>query len=159
MLIVILNYRTVEVTVDCLRSISRVLDEVQGTRVVVMDNGSGDGSVERIERAMASNSWGGWCELVALPENVGFAAGSNRGMERLKSTCPDCEWVLLLNSDTIVQPGAQHAFTSPSNASEERANHEYRLSGVIITPIIVIITLFPTGFCWGDQWLMLVAAY
>jgi GT2 family glycosyltransferase len=41
-------------------------------------------------------------ELIALDENLGFAKGNNIGLRRV----PECEYVLLLNPDTEVQPGA-----------------------------------------------------
>jgi len=95
--------------VDCLRSLADKLDEVPGTRALVVDNGSGDGSANQIAAAIAENGWGPWCELMALADNVGFAAGNNRGLDLLKTTYKDCEWVLLLNSDTVVNPGALRA--------------------------------------------------
>ena len=106
LLVVILNYRTAGLTLDCLASLAQVLDEVPGTRALVVDNGSGDDSAARLADAIESHQWGGWCELLALPENVGFAAGNNRGLDRLKTTYREAQWVLLLNSDTIVHPGA-----------------------------------------------------
>lgn len=106
LLIVILNYRTGGLTVDCLRSLVDKLDEVPGTRALVVDNGSGDGSSAQIAEAIAVNHWGGWCELMALRDNIGFAAGNNRGLATLQTTYKDCEWVLLLNSDTVVHAGA-----------------------------------------------------
>lgn len=106
LLVVILNYRTGRLTVDCLRSLQDKIGEVPGTRVLVVDNGSADGSAEQVAAAIAENGWGSWCTLMALDENVGFAGGNNRGLETLKTTNKDCEWVLLLNSDTIVYEGA-----------------------------------------------------
>ena len=106
LLIVILNYRTGGLTVDCLRSLADKLDEVPGTRALVVDNGSGDGSSAQIAEAIAANHWGKWCELMSLQTNVGFAAGNNRGLATLQTTYKDSKWVLLLNSDTLVHPGA-----------------------------------------------------
>jgi N-acetylglucosaminyl-diphospho-decaprenol L-rhamnosyltransferase len=106
LLIVILNYRTAEMTLDCLRSLANVRDEVPGTRVLVIDNGSADDSPARLADAIAAQRWASWCELLALPNNIGFAAGNNRGLDQLKTAYPEAQWVLLLNSDTIVHPGA-----------------------------------------------------
>ncbi len=65
------------------------------SRVVVVDSGSADGSPRVAE---------GWSdrlplELVEVPENVGFAAGFNRGLEA--SSAP---WVLSLNPDCAPAP-------------------------------------------------------
>ncbi len=106
LLIVILNYRTGGLTVDCLDSLVDKLDEVPGTRVLVVDNGSGDGSSAQIAEAISAHHWENWCQLMALPDNIGFAAGNNRGLATLQTNYKDCNWVLLLNSDTIVNPGA-----------------------------------------------------
>ena len=102
--IVILNFRTPEVSINCLGSLAGVIGEVPGTRVLVVDNGSGDDSVEKLAAAISANHWEPWCELMPLPINLGFAAGNNRGIDRLAGV--SCPWVLLLNSDTIVHPGA-----------------------------------------------------
>ena len=63
--------------------------------ILVVDNGSTDGSVETL-RAQWSN-----VRLVALDRNVGFAAANNRGFRESQS-----ELVLLLNSDTLVPQGS-----------------------------------------------------
>lgn len=102
--VVIVNYRTPRLVEDCLRSVEAERASVEamgGLRVVVVDNGSGDGSSERIAEAIARASWGAWCELVALDENLGFAGGNNRGIAALDG----CRYVLLLNSDTLVHAG------------------------------------------------------
>jgi N-acetylglucosaminyl-diphospho-decaprenol L-rhamnosyltransferase len=105
LLIVILNYRTVELTIQCLRSIFAHRGEVREMRVVVVDNGSADGSVERIEAEIAEQRWGDWCEVLALPNNVGFAAGNNRALQRLGASPNAYRYVLLLNSDTVLHAG------------------------------------------------------
>jgi N-acetylglucosaminyl-diphospho-decaprenol L-rhamnosyltransferase len=106
LLIVILNYRTPRLTIDCLQSLQDKLDEVPHTRVLVVDNGSGDGSAAMVEQAITEHQWSGWCSLLALENNLGFAGGNNEGLATLNGTHRDCEWVLMLNSDTIVYPGA-----------------------------------------------------
>ena len=101
LLIVVLNYRTAALTVDCLRSLVDEVPTVPGTRVIVVDNASGDGSAGTIGAAIAGNGWGGWAELVESDRNRGFAGGNNVGIARGEPA----RYVLLLNSDTIVQPG------------------------------------------------------
>jgi hypothetical protein len=65
-----------------------------GHEIVVVDNGSSDGSVE------AARVWP-QVRVVELGSNVGFAKGNNAG---IRATTGDA--VLLLNSDTVVPPGA-----------------------------------------------------
>jgi N-acetylglucosaminyl-diphospho-decaprenol L-rhamnosyltransferase len=105
LLIVILNYRTVELTIDCLRSISLHRSEVPGTRAVVVDNGSQDESAFRLADVIQREQWGDWCDLLPLPTNIGFAAGNNRALESVDAT-HRFQYVLLLNSDTVLHPGA-----------------------------------------------------
>ncbi len=59
---------------------------------MVVDNGSRDGSVEQLERDGVPH--------LALPENRGFAAAVNLGIGRTES-----ESVLVLNADTVLEPG------------------------------------------------------
>jgi N-acetylglucosaminyl-diphospho-decaprenol L-rhamnosyltransferase len=101
LLVIIVNYRTPELTIDCLRSLESDIQSAPGARAVVVDNGSGDGSSERIEAAIRDREWGTWASLKALRRNGGFAFGNNRGMECVESA----RYVLLLNSDTVVHPG------------------------------------------------------
>jgi N-acetylglucosaminyl-diphospho-decaprenol L-rhamnosyltransferase len=100
--IVILNYKTPDLVVDCLLSIQNQ-NEVKTGRaiVIVVDNCSGDDSVAKIEVAIVENQWQNWAKLVASPVNGGFAAGNNVGIKAVEA-----EAYLLLNSDTIVRPNA-----------------------------------------------------
>src|SRR5688500_13880044 len=105
LLVVIVNYRTADLTVDCLRSLAPEVAAVAGgVRVVVTDNLSGDDSVARIQRAIDDNGWGAWATLMPLPANGGFAYGNNAGirpaLEGPENEKP--EYVLLLNPDTVV---------------------------------------------------------
>ena len=52
--IIILNYRTPELTIDCLASLEREID--LSVCAVVVDNASGDGSAERIAAAIGRAS-------------------------------------------------------------------------------------------------------
>jgi N-acetylglucosaminyl-diphospho-decaprenol L-rhamnosyltransferase len=105
LLVVIVNYKTPELAVDCLQSLAREVQTVPGTRVVVTDNASGDGSVEKISAAIAHHHWN-WAEVMPLESNGGFAWGNNRGIEPfLKSDHPP-QYIYLLNPDTVVMPDA-----------------------------------------------------
>ena len=110
LLIVIVNYRTASLTIDCLRSLAlEVASLPAGTRVVVTDNASGDDSVEVLTKAVRDNGWGAWAEVMPLPRNGGFAYGNNEAIRpALKSPEPP-EYVLLLNPDTVVRQGAVRA--------------------------------------------------
>jgi hypothetical protein len=107
LLIVILNYRTPKLTIDCLESLRDKQSEVPGGfHAVVVENGSGDDSAQRIGDAIAEQGWGSWATLMALPDNRGFAGGNNAALDLLNSQYKDVPYVLLLNSDTVVHAGA-----------------------------------------------------
>jgi hypothetical protein len=98
--IVVVSWNGREVLADCLASIEReLLGRADAERLsfetIVVDNGSSDGSAELVRSRFA------WAQLVALPENRGFAAGNNVGLRLAKG-----RHAVLLNSDTVVQPGA-----------------------------------------------------
>jgi GT2 family glycosyltransferase len=101
-LAVILNYRTPDLSIGCLESL---LPEREGCgptlRAVVVDNASGDDSADQIESAIRDRGWESWARLVRSPGNRGFSAGNNLGI-----TSEPADAYLLLNSDTIVRPGA-----------------------------------------------------
>lgn len=66
-------------------------------RVLVVDNGSTDGSRDLVRHEFPE------VRLLALPENLHFARGSNAGLrEALRD--PECEFVATLNNDTRVDP-------------------------------------------------------
>lgn len=107
--IVILNYRTAGLTIGCLRSLRDQVAGVAGRQVLVVDNASGDGSAECIAKTIEQEGWVGWVSVVPLDCNGGYAAGNNVGIRHVLAADPLLDYVLLLNPDTIVQPGALQA--------------------------------------------------
>lgn len=99
--IVIINYRTPDITVDCLQSLAGEVAAIGDAGVIVVDNASGDGSADQIAAAIAERGWGDWVRLIRSGKNLGFSGGNNLGIESAEA-----ESYLLLNSDTIVRPGA-----------------------------------------------------
>ena len=107
LLVVIVNYRTASLTIDCLRSLAAEVPPIPGgVRVVVTDNASGDDSVNRLAAAIATTAGATGCTLLPLPRNGGFAYGNNAPSARLSRRRTSREYVLLLNPDTVVRPGA-----------------------------------------------------
>lgn len=99
--IVIVNYRTAGLVIDCLHSLMDQVQAIDRARVVIVDNASNDGSADRIEAAITERGWERHIELVRSDANLGFSGGNNLGIRAIEA-----ESYLLLNSDTIVRPGA-----------------------------------------------------
>src|SRR5579871_1384329 len=92
--IVIICWNDWKVIENCLRSI------IEGTartefEVIVSDNGSTDGSVERIRAQFPA------ARVIENRANLGFAKGNNVGIEAAYG-----DYILILNPDTIVHPGS-----------------------------------------------------
>lgn len=79
-------------TAECIRSIQAM--DSRDYEILVVDNGSRDGSVEYLRRELPS--------ITVLPQerNLGFAAGCNVGIRHAMER--GTEYVLLLNNDTAV---------------------------------------------------------
>jgi N-acetylglucosaminyl-diphospho-decaprenol L-rhamnosyltransferase len=107
--IIIVNYRTADLTIGCLRSLAPQVQSNPAARVVVVDNGSNDESMQRIRAAMEKEGWTDWVTLRELATNGGFAVGNNVALREAlrESPAPDFFW--LLNSDTNVRAGALDA--------------------------------------------------
>ncbi len=97
---VILNYQTPALVAACLSSLCSEIDAARD-RVIVVDNGSGDGSYEHLVQLIRERGWDGWATVIGSPVNGGFAAGNNRVLATVRA-----DTYLLLNSDTVVRRGA-----------------------------------------------------
>ncbi len=119
--IVIVNYKTAALVEDALASLE---DQIDATRdvAVVVDNASGDDSVERLTETVARRRWDSWVRIVPAGRNGGFSAGNNVGIQFV-----DSEFYLLLNSDTIVRPGAIASLLEATKAHPEAGLIEPRL--------------------------------
>lgn len=106
LIISIVAWRGAELTIDCLRSVEPEVRALPDCRVVVVDNDSGDGSAERVERAILDHGWDRWATFIRASNNGGFAAGNNIAIRAMRAVCSSAEFILLLNPDTLVRPGA-----------------------------------------------------
>jgi len=92
--IVVLNWESYGDTAECLESLTDVT--YPNFEVFLVDNGSTDGSAERLQSEFE------WCSFRKNDENLGFARGNNPGIEAALEAGMD--YVLLLNNDTVVPP-------------------------------------------------------
>jgi GT2 family glycosyltransferase len=92
--IVLLNWNGWRDTLDCLKSIESLY--FQDFKVFVVDNGSTDDSIARIQLAYPS------IEILFVGYNAGFAVGNNIGIRVALER--GIKYVWLLNNDTVVAP-------------------------------------------------------
>jgi len=87
--IIILSWNTKDLLKKCLKSIPFYAE------VIIVDNGSKDGTVHFLNSLKWPN-----LKIIKNKKNLGFAKGNNQGLEVAKG-----DFVMILNSDTIVQKG------------------------------------------------------
>lgn len=137
--ILVVTYRNPALTRDCLRSIAEhVPSELY--ELLVLDNSSGDGTVEMIASEFPS------AQLEASPINLGFARANNVLAERARG-----QYLLLLNPDTVVWEGAVEALLDLAARHPEAGLYGGR-------------TMSPSGAlepssCWGAPTLWSLACY
>ena len=82
LLVVILCYRVVDLTIDCLRSLSTEIGQIPGTMVGLLENGTGGDSADRLLKAIEDNGWTSWIDLTVVYPNRGFTGGNNLVINR-----------------------------------------------------------------------------
>ena len=105
--VVVLTYNTRKLTLACLRSLYTQAD-IARCEVIVVDNASGDRTAEVVAEAFAQ------VQLIRAEKNLGFGGGNNLGLIAARG-----RYVLLLNSDTEVQPDALSALIDFMDAHPE----------------------------------------
>lgn len=119
LLTVILNYRTPEMTLAAIAAALREMEGIAG-EIVVVENGSGDDSFERLEAGIAAAGWPlGRVTLLRSHHNGGFGAGNNIGLRHGLSDGRAPDYVYLLNSDAQPEPGAIRALLDYMQAAPE----------------------------------------
>jgi len=84
---------------DCLSSVLASDDDGIIKRVVVVDNGSTDGTQDYLAETFPQ------VDCLSESENLGFAGGNNRGWDHIQQRYPNAAYVCLLNQDTKVASG------------------------------------------------------
>lgn len=95
--IVVVSYNTCALLRQCLAS---AMQSGLPAQVVVVDNASHDGSPAMVRREFPT------VDLLANQTNLGFAVGTNQGIRHALATMPALDYVLLLNPDAFLRPGA-----------------------------------------------------
>ena len=93
--VLIVSYNTREMTLDCLRALTRELPPGLPTEILLVDNASSDGSAEAVRAAFPD------VRLTASDRNAGFGAANNVALAQARG-----RYLLLLNTDAFPRPGA-----------------------------------------------------
>jgi len=105
--IVILNWNDGAATIACLEALRAT--GYQNRTIIVIDNGSTDGSAQRIRTS-------GPVEIVTNPTNLGYTGGVNVGIGRALASGADYVW--LLNSDATTRPDVLSRLVAAAEADE-----------------------------------------
>jgi GT2 family glycosyltransferase len=89
--IIIVNWNGLALLDECLKSLTT--QSFQDFEIILVDNGSSDGSVEWIQKNYPN------VRLLCLESNIGFSGGNNAGLKLARG-----QYVALLNNDTKVEP-------------------------------------------------------
>lgn len=95
--IVIVNWNTKNLLLDCLTSIYETSKNIS-MEIWVVDNASSDGSVDAVKRFYPD------VKIIQNSKNLGFAAANNRAFKRMQG-----RYAVLLNTDTVLMKGAVEA--------------------------------------------------
>ena len=107
--IVIVSFNARTDLVNCLLSLEKAPPSTDGHEIIVVDNASTDGSAEAAERIAG-------VRVIRVGRNAGFAAANNAGIRESRG-----DLLLLLNSDTLVPPGALDRLVERLSATEAAA--------------------------------------
>jgi GT2 family glycosyltransferase len=120
---VILHHKTLDVSLSCLDNLLKVAPD---SPIVVVDNGSNDGSGEELRRRFSDYKN---VVIIINDQNLGFAKGNNVGYKYVKDNF-DVDCVVVMNNDVIIkQPDFAEII-----ASYMLENHLYVCGPDIITP-------------------------
>ncbi|WP_017999634.1 glycosyltransferase family 2 protein [Paracoccus sp. N5] len=132
--VVVLNWRTPEMSLQAAESAMREMQGLEGG-VTIVDNDSGDGSFEALQAGVAARGWP--ADRVAVVQsgwNGGYGAGNNHGIRQGLPDGRRPDLVYLLNSDAIAQPGAIRALVDYLGAHPEAGIACSRLRGTDDVP-------------------------
>ena len=89
--IIIVNYRSADLIIDCVRAVKEKTEGVS-YEIIVVDNASGDDSVKMLQKVLGEE-----IRLVCAGENLGFGKANNLGAKYAQGT-----YLFFLNPDTIL---------------------------------------------------------
>jgi GT2 family glycosyltransferase len=107
---VVVSYQQRDLLRSCLESLREAVRVVEdGQEIIVVDNGSSDGSGDMMRKEFPE------VRLIELPENAGFAGGVSVGIQHAKG-----DWILCVNNDATVAPDAiEHLLHAAESGGDE----------------------------------------
>jgi GT2 family glycosyltransferase len=139
--ILVLNWNRKDATLACLASLEKA--DLAGAEVMVVDNGSRDGS------AAATRERFPWAEVLSLPENRGFAGGNNAGIRAALERGAGA--VVLLNNDTEVAADFLHPLLLSANGQARIAGVSsvaFRMDNRAVIDAAFLSIYFGHGIVW-----------
>jgi GT2 family glycosyltransferase len=108
--VIIVSYNTRELLRECIESILCEQGDGLAVEVIVVDNASADGSAAMVAEQFPQ------VRLIANPDNRGFGAACNQGLEIAQG-----RYALILNADIRAQPGALQRLVAFMDAHPDAA--------------------------------------
>ena len=108
---VVLNWSAEELTSECINSLER--SQYSRLRILLIDNGSSDGSGERLHARFPTIPY------LQMGQNLGYGVANNRGIEW--ALAHGADYVLVVNNDAVVLPGAIGRLVDAANSEEDVA--------------------------------------
>jgi GT2 family glycosyltransferase len=133
--IITVNYKGADATAAFLRSVCR-LDDSQRAHVIVVENGSHDGSAEKLRPLVAGSDN---LELLESATNRGYFGGANWALQQFLARGNRPDWVIICNSDILFD---DHQFLAkllqrnPGDAAVIAPAITARLTGVDCNPFM-----------------------
>jgi N-acetylglucosaminyl-diphospho-decaprenol L-rhamnosyltransferase len=147
--IIVISYNTKDITKACLDSVFTSLSDTKITyEVLVIDNNSSDGSVEMLKEIKNKQ-----LRVIVNKENTGFGKANNQGADEAQG-----EYILLLNSDTVVLDNAVEKLLSYAKTHQEAHFVGGKLLNTNMTPqasggpYYSLPIIFAALFLKGDHW-------
>jgi len=133
--IIIVNYKTRELTVECVRSLEKYIPQ-NSYEVIIVDNASNDGSLEHLIHQLPA------IQIIESKVNVGFGAANNIGVNTSRG-----KYIFLLNPDTILMGNVLSLFIRFYKKNDHLKIGA--LGSLLVSPDFEILHSFGSNFPFG----------
>ena len=117
--IILINYKTWQHTIDCLKSIANDGYENKKVWIVVMED---EGSEEEKIKDHLQESSLAEVKIICIPKNLGFAGGNNYVLKKILDN-NECGYTLLLNNDVTLKENTLSTFVTAWEKLSEADKH------------------------------------